>query len=268
MKIFENMFSLCLTEIKEAWDCRRLSWFNATQRSNVRFARTKLGSLWLGISSILSTAILALVYSRIFKADNFNVYIVQLGLGLSLWNCIAAPIGSAPSLFEKNSSQISNMNTPHVYYLIEEWAFNIQTFFQSFLIVILFLTLFQGEIIQNIIWPFLPTMFNYLLVMFWLPGIICLLGLWLKDIYQLIPVILQVLFLLTPILYKKSDLGNASIVADLNIIFQYMSPVREALIYGELDYVNFLTLFGINISGIFVLLNILRKNKKNLPFLI
>ena len=79
---------------------------------------------------------------------------------------------------------------------------------------------------------------------------------------------MQVLFLLTPILYKKSDLGNASIVADLNIIFQYMSPVREALIYGELDYVNFLTLFGINISGIFVLLNILRKNKKNLPFLI
>ena len=262
------MSILCLTQIREAWTCRRLSWFNATQRSNVRFARTKLGSLWLGVSAILSTAILALVYSKIFRADNFNVYIVQLGLGLSLWNCIAAPIGSAPGLFEKNASQIININTPHVYYLMEEWAFNIQTFFQSFLIVIVFLSFFENQIWSHVIWPFIPTMFNYLLAMLWLPGIICLLGLWLKDIYQLIPVILQVLFLLTPILYTKSDLGNASIVADLNIIFQYMSPVREALIYGELNFKNFFTLFGINMFGIFLLLNILKKNKRNLPFLI
>lgn len=259
---------LCKKELKEVWGLRKLIIYNSTQRSNVRFVRTNLGSLWLGISASLSTAVLALVYSTIFKVGDFNNYIVQLGLGLSLWNCISTPIGSGPTILEKSVSHINNLNTPHVYYFFEEWIFNIQTFFQSFSLVFVFLCFFKVSMITNLLWPFIPTLLNFCLAIFWIPSLICFIGIWIKDLYQLIPVILQLLFLLTPILYDKSALGKASLIADLNIIFRYMSPVREALMFGTFNLNDFIFLLIVNLIGFLVVLNFIRINKKNIPFLI
>ena len=259
---------LCRKELKNAWRLRKVIWFSATQRSSTRFARTKLGSLWLGISAAITTALLALVYGTIFKQSDFNSYIVQLGLGLILWNSIASPISASPSILEKNSAHINNINTQHIFYFFEEWIFNLQTFFQSFSLVFIFLCFFKPEMIGNLFFYFIPTLINFVLAMFWIPSLICFMGLWIKDLYQLIPSVLQLLFLLTPILYDKSVLGKASIVADLNLIFRYMSPLRESLISNNINIVDTLNLFILNIVGILLVLNCIRLNKKNIPFLI
>ncbi len=259
---------LCKKELREAWELRRLIVYNANQRSTVRFVRTNLGSVWLGLSASLSTAVLAFVYSTIFKVSDFNNYIISLGLGLSLYNGIASAIGSAPSILDKSVNHINNINTPHVFYFFEEWVFNLQTFAQSFSLVFVFLCFFKFSMVFHIIWPLIPTLINFAIAMFWLPSLICFVGIWIKDLYQLIPVILQLLFLLTPILFDKSALGSASFIADLNIIFRYMSPVRQALMNGYFDFGDALFLFVLNIVGVFVVLNFIRINKNNIPFLI
>ena len=46
-----------------------------------RFARTTLGSFWLGLSNLLSIAALAVVYGSVFKVQNL-LYVVYLGTGL------------------------------------------------------------------------------------------------------------------------------------------------------------------------------------------
>ena len=98
----------------EAWKARRAWWFTATARTKARFSRTFLGSFWLGLSNLLSIAALAFVYGTVFKVQDFNTYVVYLGLGLVVWNGISAAIGSAPNLFEQNQVHVHNTNMHNI----------------------------------------------------------------------------------------------------------------------------------------------------------
>ena len=89
--------SSVLATLCDGWRMRRAWWFTATARTKARFARTTLGSFWLGLSNLLSIAALALVYGTVFKVQDFNTYVVYLGLGLVVWNGISSAISSAPT---------------------------------------------------------------------------------------------------------------------------------------------------------------------------
>ena len=67
--------------LRYAWFSRRAWWFTATARTRARFARTALGSFWLGLSNLFSIAALALVYGTVFQVQDFPHYVVYLGTG-------------------------------------------------------------------------------------------------------------------------------------------------------------------------------------------
>ena len=115
-------------EFRYAFSSRRAWWYTATARTRARFARTTLGSFWLGLSNLLSILSLGIVYGTVFQVDNLKSYFLYLGFGLVIWNSIAASISSAPQLFAHNSSNIRNMNLHPLFYTLEEWAFQLQTF--------------------------------------------------------------------------------------------------------------------------------------------
>ena len=135
-----------------------------------------LGSFWLGLSNLLSIAALALVYGTVFKVQDFSTYVVYLGIGLIVWNGISAAIGSAPNLFEHNNAHVHNTNLNPIFYVLEEWAFQVQTFLQSFALVILILSWFQHNLLLNLVaYGWLPLL-NLFIFLFWFPTIVCLLG--------------------------------------------------------------------------------------------
>ena len=247
---------------------RRAWWFTATARTRARFARTFFGSFWLGLSNLLSIAALALVYGTVFKVQDFNSYVVYLGVGLVVWNGISSSIGSAPNLFEHNHSQVHNTNLNPIFYVLEEWAFQLQTFLQSFVLVVLALTVFQHNLILNLLlYSWLPLL-NLFLFLFWVPMIVCLLGARYRDFYQLVPIVLQLVFLLSPILYRKDNLGPMAWTANLNPLYRFLSPVRHSLMAGELQWSIGLLLLFINGVGVCVALRWLNRERPNIPFFI
>ena len=137
--------------VTDAWRMRRAWWFTATSRTRARFARTFFGSFWLGLSNLLSIGALALVYGTVFKVQDFSTYVVYLGVGLVVWNGISAAIGSAPNLFEHNHAHVQNTNLNPIFYVLEEWAFQVQTFLQSFALVVLALSWFQHDLLFNLV---------------------------------------------------------------------------------------------------------------------
>jgi hypothetical protein len=84
--------------LRYGWRLRRVWMFTASARTSARFARTIIGGFWLGISNLFSIAVLAIVYGTVFRVSDFRSYVVYLGLGLVIWNSMAAAITSAPSL--------------------------------------------------------------------------------------------------------------------------------------------------------------------------
>ena len=254
--------------LREAWRLRRVWWFTATARTKARFARTFLGSFWLGLSNLFSIAVLALVYGTVFKVQDFNTYVVYLGIGLVAWNSIAAAVGSAPTLFEHNHAHVHNTNLNPIFYTLEEWAFQIQTFVQSFLMVVLALSYFQHDLFLNLILLGWFPLLNLFLFIYWFPMMLCLFGARYRDLYQLVPIILQLVFLLSPILYQKKNLGAMGWTATINPLYRVLSPVRHTLMAGEVQWLVCLGLLGINLIGVWSAVKLLNRERPNLPFLI
>jgi len=254
--------------IRYGWKSRRAWWFTATARTKERFARTALGSFWLGLSNLLSISVLAVVYGSVFKVQNFNAYVVYLGVGLVTWNAIASAIQSAPGLFKANSSNIRNTNLHPVFYTLEEWSFQTQTFFQSFGLVLVALLIFQPTLLAHLFSAGLLPLLNLLLFIYWLPLIICLLGARYEDFFQLIPIVLQLMFLLSPILYQKEALGPVAWTADFNPLYRVLSSLRHALIQGELKLGQALAILFINLLGLLIAAWLLERQRRELPFLV
>jgi lipopolysaccharide transport system permease protein len=250
------------------WRSRRVWWFTATARTHARFARTLLGGFWLGISNLLSIVVLAVVYGTVFKISDFNHYIVYLGLGLVIWNSLAAAITSAPNLLEQNATHLKNINLNPIFYPLDEWAFQLQTFLQSFLLVVAGLAFFQPSLLLHLLTSAWLPLLNLVVFLFWAPLVICLLGARYRDLYQLVPIVLQLVFLLSPILYKKESLGSLGWTADLNPIYRVLSPLRHALLHGEVLWGQVLIMVVLNALGIWLGCLMLKRERKHLPFMV
>ena len=247
---------------------RRVWWYTATSRTRARFARTTLGSFWLGLSNLLSILTLGVVYGTVFKVNDFRSYFLYLGIGLVIWNAISSSIATAPDLFSHNSSNIKNMNIPPLFYTLEEWAFQIQTFFQSFVLVFFVLALVDSSLIFNLITSSWIPFINLILFIYWFPLIICLISIRFTDLAQLVPIVLQLVFLTSPILYQKESLGDLSWIINFNIIYGVLDPLRESIINGTINIVESILILVINLIGLFFSVFLLNKENKRLPFLV
>lgn len=254
--------------LRDAWKLRRVWWFTATARTHARFVRTLLGSFWLGLSNLFSIAVLASVYRYVFKVEDFNQYVVLLGLGLVIWNSISAAVIDAPNLFEYNQSHVHNTNMNPIFYPLEEWAFQLQTFVQSFLMVVIALSYFQHTLLLHLVMSGWLPIFNLFLFLFWFPLLTCLVGARFRDLYQLVPIGMQLVFLLSPILYRKENLGPSVWIANFNPFYRVLSPIRHTLMTGEVQWGVGLALLLINVIGVWYAVRRLNHERPNLPFLI
>lgn len=254
--------------ISLAWRMRRAWWFTATARTKARFARTTLGSFWLGLSNMLSIAVLAIVYGTVFKVDDFRGYVVYLGLGLVIWNTIASSISASASLFEANARNLLNSNIHPIFYTLEEWSFQLQTFAQSFGLVVLALSFIQHTLLLNMLKAAFLPMLNLVIFIYWMPLVVFMIGARFRDLFQLVPILLQLIFLLSPILYKKESLGDLAWVAEFNPIYRVLSLLRSALLSGSVQLGQNLGFLAINIAGMMIGVILLEKQRKHLPFLL
>ena len=257
-----------INNIKYALKTRRVWWYTATSRTRARFARTTLGSFWLGFSNMLSIGTLGLVYGTVFRVQDFRSYFIYLGIGLVIWNSISSSIINSPQLFSHNSSNIKNMNLPPLFYTLEEWAFQIQTFFQSFILVFIVLFFIDNSLLLNLLSAGWIPVLNFLIFIYWFPLLICLISVRFKDFAQLVPIVLQLVFLISPILYRKESLGGLSWITNWNFIYKILDPFRISIITGQINFLDSLFILCVNLFCFFISLKLLNKEVKNLPFLV
>ena len=259
---------MLLDNFKFAFKTRKAWWYTSSSRSRARFARTTLGSFWLGFSNLLSIGTLGVVYGTVFSVSDFKSYFFYLGFGLVVWNTISSSISNAPNLFAHNSSNIKNMNLKPIFYTLEEWSFQLQTFIQSFVLVFLVFLFFKSTLIFNLLLCSWIPLLNLIIFIYWFPLIVCLISVRFTDIAQLVPIVLQLVFLTSPILYRKESLGSLGWITNVNFIYQVLDPLRLSIINGTINYQNSCLLLIFNIVGLFLTIRLLDIESKKLPFLV
>ena len=143
-----NITRLSITRgLSFGWKNRKAWMFTASSRGKERFARTKLGSLWLGLSNLLMIGSLSAVYGTVFRVPSFRSYVVYLGIGLVSWTAIASAVSAAPNVLRGNASKIKSMNLHPIFFILEEWWFQCKTFCQSFGLVVVVLSFADPSIV-------------------------------------------------------------------------------------------------------------------------
>ena len=114
----------------------RYIFYLAWCRNKARFVKTKLGSFWIGLSTLLTIGSLAFVYTAVLQVPNKREYIGYIGLGILFWNTHASLITDFSTLLTRSRDRLLSTSINVMDIIAEEYFFTIQNLFISILCVI------------------------------------------------------------------------------------------------------------------------------------
>lgn len=243
----------------------RAWWYSAWLRTLARFSRTYFGSFWLGLSNLLSVLLLSVVYGAVFKVEDPYGYAIYLGIGLTVWGLIGQSITSGCSLFGSRRDQLINNSMPAIFYCLEEWAFQVQTFAQAFIVILAATAIVRPAILFNCVVSLWLPLANLYVFSLWAIMLMSVLGSRFKDLGQLVPIVLQLVFLISPILYRKESLGEVGVFAQANPLYRILAPVRDAVINGRIHLSSEIVVLFLNLCVVILMAAWLKRLRHKLP---
>jgi ABC-type polysaccharide/polyol phosphate export permease len=205
-------------------------WTLAWADTKSRYRRTALGPFWTTISTGTLIFSVGFVYAGMFGTE-ISHFLPFLAVGIITWTFISATITEGCTVFISSAGYIKAVPLPlamHVFRLI---ARNLIIFAHNAIIIVPVWLIFQWDIGWGLFLaiPGLAIDLVALLGAILTLGILCARF---RDIPQIIISIMQLLFLLTPIVWMPSALRSArlSLVVDWNPLYYLIEIVRGPLL--------------------------------------
>jgi ABC-2 type transport system permease protein/lipopolysaccharide transport system permease protein len=202
----------------------KLGWNDILQR----YRRSLLGPLWLTASMAVMVVSLGLVYSTIFKTE-LHDFIPFLCVGLLIWNYISTILSEAGTLFTGAESYIKQIRLPYSFYVLRFLWSKVIIFAHNFVIyfaVLIYFQMWPGSVAFFAIPGFLLVTFNGALASMYLG----MMSARFRDIPQVVASLIQIVFFITPIMWKPELLGQHSGLMALNPFFHLIEIVRAPLL--------------------------------------
>lgn len=193
-----------------------------------RYRRSMLGPLWITISMGVMVGALGLLYGTIFKQDISN-YLPYLATGFVVWGFISSLITDGMQVFSRSESVIRQMAAPlSVYVYREIWA-NLVIFAHNMAIYVLVAIWFGVKVNDSLL--LVPAGLLLLLVNgVWIGILLGLLSARFRDIPLIVQNVVQVVFFLTPIIWRPEMLPERSVFVDANPLYHLVEIIRAPLL--------------------------------------
>jgi lipopolysaccharide transport system permease protein len=235
-----------------------------------RFTRSKLGGLWVIINPLSQVAIYALILSNVLSAKLPGIeskfgYAIYLMAGLLAWTFFADTINRCLNLFIENGNLMKKMQFPHVTLPMIVVGTNTVNNILLF-IAILGVFLLLGHSFSIVMIWLLPL--TILLAGFSVSvGLILgVLNVFVRDFSQLVPIILQMLFWFTPIVYPASIIPEEyHALLDLNPVYHFTNAYQDILVYSRTPSLNsMVTISGLTLALLILSLYLFRKSSEEI----
>jgi len=206
----------------------------AFQDIRQRYRRSVLGPFWITLSMLISIAALGVVYSKIFKM-NIDEYLPYLTVGYVLWNFISTIVLESTAVITGAEAIIKQVNLPFGTYVLRMVWRNLIILFHSFPVIVLILIYFNvGFNINLLLFPLallLTTAFAVFLG--YILGIVCARY---RDVGQIINSLMQVIFYVTPVIWRADLLKGNRWLLDFNPFYHYLEILRMCLMNVAFDW--------------------------------
>lgn len=226
--------------IASLWRHRALTLVLVKREILSRYRGSILGLFWSFVQPVLMLAIYTFVFSVVFKArwntgsDSKTEFALVLFAGLIVFNLFSECIARSPTLIISHANYVKKVVFPLE---ILPWVSLGAAFFQmlmSLMVWLLFyLLLFGMPHITLLLLPFilLPVIFTTM----GFAWILASLGVYIRDIGQIIGIVITVLMFLSPIFYPISALPTPyQHILMLNPLTPVIEGIREILFWGRI----------------------------------
>ncbi|MFJ4145755.1 ABC transporter permease [Pseudomonas sp. NPDC089734] len=229
------------TRMSDAWNdlCAALAatetWaFLGSHDIRQRYRRSVLGPFWITLSTAVLIGGLGVMYAGLFKMD-VHEYIPYLAAGMITWNFMSLVINESCFVFTGAEGSIKAARMPLSSYVLRLVWRNLLVFLHNAVVLV-------GVVLWFL--PFNPMGLLLAVVglavigvfLFWLALLVGLLSARFRDIPQIVANVLQVVFFMTPIMWKADVLNNRMWIAEINPFYYMLELVRNPLLGQPLTW--------------------------------
>lgn len=228
----------------------RLGWNDILQR----YRRSMLGPFWLTASMAVMVIVLGILYAELF-ATPIHDFLPYVCVGLLTWTLISSFLIEGGVMFTGAESYIKQVRLPYSVYVFRSTWSKLVIFAHNIVIYVGVLLYFQ-------IWPGAVALLA-------IPGLIIILinggattlligmiSARFRDVPQLINSVVQIVFFVTPIMWKPDLLRSRAYIADFNPFYHLIEVVRMPLLGGIPSMKTYaalvvITVFNLTVVGLF-----------------
>jgi lipopolysaccharide transport system permease protein len=251
------------------WSYRSFVFSSIRNEFKSRFARSSLGALWIVFNPLAQVAIYALILSNLLSArmeniDNPYSFAIYLTSGILAWNLFSEIVTRCLNLFVAHGDLMKRVMFPKVVLPAIVAGTALLDNFMLFLSILLIFALLGHVPGVQIIW--LPLLILATLTLgIGLGLILGILNVFIRDVAQVVPIVLQIAFWFTPIVYPISIIPESYRgLLHFNPMFPIVRSYQNVLVYGTappIDQLLWVMLFGV-ILMVFGFFLFLRANEE------
>ena len=224
--------------LSAAWRYRHFVVSSIRKDYRTRFARSKLGALWMIVHPLVNAAIFALVLAEVVSAklpgmaDDRFAYAIYVTSGMLAWSLFAEVVTRCLGIFIETGSLLKKLYFPRICLPLIVTGTALVNNVLMFAAVVLIFTALGHPPGPEVLWipvlMLLPLMLGL--------GIGLVLGVFnvfARDVGQVVPIVLQLAFWFTPIIYLPSMLpGRLASLLGLNPMTPVVRSYQQVMLTG------------------------------------
>lgn len=234
----------------------------------VKYKRSVLGVVWSILYPLLQMAVMALVFSQMFKVSMEGTnYIVYLMIGIVIFQFFSDATNSAMSSVVSNFTLIRKIYIPKYLFPLSKTLFAGINFLLTLipLLLIIILSIF-GENPCYINWYYLILPYIFFMLLLFSIGIglmLSTISVFLRDMLYIYGIVLTIWNYFTPIFWNINILPNSyATLFKLNPLYQFLNSTRIILLYSKSPSIQSIILCGFfGIGSLLLGIIVFRKNQ-------
>jgi len=231
-----------------------LSW----QDIRLRYRRSQLGPFWLTISMAITIYFMGFLYGHLFHFD-IQHYFPYLAAGMLTWNLISLILTDGLNGFNEATGFLQNMKLPYSIFILRVMARSFIVFLHNVIVIIPIYFVCHIKLTLAFLLIF-PAIFLLLINAFFFGMVLAIVGSRFRDLGQLILSLIQIIFFMTPIMWRPESLPEKyQSFLIFNPFAQFVELIRAPLLSQVPSYKCMLVVLIMTMIGILVATRLLTR---------
>lgn len=225
----------------ELWG--RLGWQDILQR----YRRSVIGPFWITASMGVLVATLGLLYATLFQVD-VPSYLPFLALGFIIWTFVNAAFNEGAQVFILAEGYIKQMDTPLSLHVMRAIWRNLIVLAHNMLVFLVVALLYPQPWGWGLL-TLIPALILLVANAVWIMIVLGLAGARFRDIPPIVASLLQLVFFVTPIIWKPELLEGRALFLNANPVFHLVDLVRAPLLGETASALSWVVVLAITVGG-------------------